>query len=71
MPAGVPDPGGVALTVTVKVKLEPTVGLDALSETTVVEPERVGTLEPTVTESVLDALFEKSPSVSVNWAWAL
>ena len=25
----------------------------------------------TVTESVLDALFEKSPSVSVNWAWAL
>ncbi len=38
---------------TVKVKLEPTVGLDALSETTVVEPERVGTLEPTVTGAAL------------------
>src|ERR1019366_6086619 len=70
VPAGVPDPGVVALTVAVKVKLAPTVGLEALSETTVVDPPGLEPPVLTVTVSVLELLLEKFPSVSLNFALA-
>src|SRR5487761_2573225 len=70
VPAGVPDPDAAALTVAVKVKFDPAVGLEALSVTTVVEAKVLGLPLPTVTESVLDPLLEKTPSVAVNWALA-